>query len=338
MPKFRKGDLIGFAVQDFLTKAGQGLSTGFGQAQERERLQNILSQGDPFARGNIPDVSMLDPQNVNLLSLMQQSERQRAQDERQRMLDARPDVKFFGDPEKGIMATTTGPDGQIGVSQVSSPRPGSKESLLRTETVTRNGVTKLFDVYGHKNADGGETITNRKPHDFTPSASQGGNKSVTPSSADASFITSHSLLLNSVSEIEGVISKNANWSDWVGPVAGRVADLQSAANQLPAEQERFRATVAEIRNKFLNVLSGAAISPAEAERLMEQLPTTTDSPTAFQEKVKKTKENLEFILREYQKARKLGGEGGDQFDVGEVYIDASGNRAKYLGNGNWEDQ
>jgi hypothetical protein len=46
--------------------------------------------------------------------------------------------------------------------------PQKPESVfLRSEPVTKNGVTKIYDLYGHKDASNKEVVTERKPQDFT---------------------------------------------------------------------------------------------------------------------------------------------------------------------------
>lgn len=70
--------------------------------------------------------------------------------------------------------------------------------------------------------------------------------------------------------------------DYVGPLdARRTAIAQMTGMGASEQASNFRSTVAGLRNKVLNLLSGAAISPAEGQRLMQQLPNENMSEVDF---------------------------------------------------------
>jgi hypothetical protein len=68
------------------------------------------------------------------------------------------------------------------------------------------------------------------------------------------------------------------------------------------EAATFGATVSGLRNKVLNLLSGAAISPAEAQRLMQQLPNENMSEVDFQSRL----DNFDRELKLQLQSKKAG--------------------------------
>jgi len=77
-------------------------------------------------------------------------------------------------------------------------------------------------------------------------------------------------------------------------------ELGPETKQRVAEFTEFRTNTLQNLNRTLNELSGAAVSPAEAERLKAELPTETDSPTEFAAKVQNIERQLEAAIARNQ--------------------------------------
>ena len=77
-------------------------------------------------------------------------------------------------------------------------------------------------------------------------------------------------------------------------------ELGPETKQKVAEFTEFRTNTLQNLNRTLNELSGAAVSPAEAERLKAELPTETDSPTEFASKVANIEAQLEAAIARNQ--------------------------------------
>lgn len=67
---------------------------------------------------------------------------------------------------------------------------------------------------------------------------------------------------------------------------GALGDLSEGEKKFLTDYSTFAADAAKNLSSILNRLSGAAISPAEAERLKKGIPNDQDSPTQFQAKYK----------------------------------------------------
>ena len=166
--RFNKHDLVGLALQDFLTKTGQGISAGIGQAQQRGILQNLLGSSNPMlSEPNVQGLSQLTPENLNLITLLaNQRLQQEAASRSKRSVHE-------GVPGQFLEAEDDPVTGKISMRELNAAPPSKPvPRLLRTETVQRNGVTKMVDVYG-TDEGGKETITERKFQDFTPNAITG---------------------------------------------------------------------------------------------------------------------------------------------------------------------
>lgn len=88
--------------------------------------------------------------------------------------------------------------------------------------------------------------------------------------------------------------------EFVGPVDNMMTGFrQMTGNGATPEAAIFKATAAGIRNKVLNLLSGAAISPDEAKRLLAQVPSESRSDVDFIAKV----DNFERELNDIREKR-----------------------------------
>ena len=91
--------------------------------------------------------------------------------------------------------------------------------------------------------------------------------------------------------------------EYVGPVQGRATRLQMAVpgtpDVVPAVAE-FHASVAGLRNEIIRLMSGAAVSGSEEQRMRSQLPDVTDKPSVFTAKLNQTRRNRETLLGRMQ--------------------------------------
>ena len=117
------------------------------------------------------------------------------------------------------------------------------------------------------------------------------------------------------------------WSD-LKDSAG--VGLSDAEKQQLTDMSSFQANAYENMSRILNQLSGAAISPAEFERLKRFLPNVGsgvfdgDSPTAFQAKLDRFDKSVRQAIKRYEYAQKNGLQSGgfeiplEQFGVPET--------------------
>jgi hypothetical protein len=91
---------------------------------------------------------------------------------------------------------------------------------------------------------------------------------------------------------------------FVGPVAGRLGEWSEVIPGVPVDPvaARFRAQTAEMGNKIIHDLSGAAVTPQEAVRIQKQIPKVTDKPDVFVQKLRNTIENQSWLV-EWKKFR-----------------------------------
>lgn len=160
--------------------------------------------------------------------------------------------------------------------------------LTRFDPIT--GTYETADAPG--NAPGG------RPGTIT------GNPTITPRVAPAvpgeqvSKISDMEKLLQDVPVV-----RSSYKPEFVGAIDAPLTALkQRTGFGATPEAATFGTTIAGMRNKVLNLLSGAAISPAEAQRLMQQLPNEQMSEVDFNSRVN----NFERELRSQIDERKSG--------------------------------
>ena len=96
-----------------------------------------------------------------------------------------------------------------------------------------------------------------------------------------------------------------NNSDKFGFYAGRATKATQSGALSPigikpdAETATFMAEIGRMSNDMLNALSGAAISPAEFERLKQQIPQLEDHPTVLEAKMAALDDYFKFRLQNY---------------------------------------
>lgn len=85
--------------------------------------------------------------------------------------------------------------------------------------------------------------------------------------------------------------------EYVGAYDSRKQALKQATGfGASADAAQFKGALAGVRNKLLNLLSGAAISPAEYERLSQQLPDEGSSEVDFMAKLGLFEGNLKNVV------------------------------------------
>jgi len=84
--------------------------------------------------------------------------------------------------------------------------------------------------------------------------------------------------------------------EYVGPGIGLARGLARKGGMIRGRQEgAFRASLAGIRNQILKMRSGGAVTPGEAQRLLDELPTENDEATNFMSKLDQFEESARYI-------------------------------------------
>jgi hypothetical protein len=106
---------------------------------------------------------------------------------------------------------------------------------------------------------------------------------------------------NILQELQSV--KSTKKPEYIGMVDSRLqAGRQATGIGATPEAATFKASLGAIRNKLLNLLSGAAISPAEYERLLQQLPNEQVSEVDFDAKLNAFEQNIRGVIGNRQKS------------------------------------
>ena len=133
---------------------------------------------------------------------------------------------------------------------------------------------------------------------------------------------------------------------------------QMLTSDIPQELQQFLTKVKDIRNNYYLNISGKAVTGGEALRNYGTVPQPGDEPSVMQNKLRGMSDRIgdsislkqqlfglpELNLNPGTKPNLKPGDDyaiGNQpgkFEVGKVYTDDSGNKAKYLGNDEWEEQ
>lgn len=86
---------------------------------------------------------------------------------------------------------------------------------------------------------------------------------------------------------------------FVGPAEGRYNELMQGVPVIEADREfaAFGGESNTLKNTIIKAITGAQMSEPEAQRIMGQIPVTTDKPDVWVEKMKATIQNLEDLSR-----------------------------------------
>lgn len=82
---------------------------------------------------------------------------------------------------------------------------------------------------------------------------------------------------------------------FVGPGKGLVGKGLQMAGGMSKKESGFRASLSSIRNQILKMRSGGAVTPGEAQRLLDELPTIDDPPRAFRSKLDQFEDTARFV-------------------------------------------
>jgi len=133
---------------------------------------------------------------------------------------------------------------------------------------------------------------------------------------------------------------------------------QMLTSDIPAELQQFLTKVRDIRNNYYLNISGKAVTGGEALRNYGTVPQPGDEPSVMLNKLTGMSDRINdsinlkqqlfglppLNLRAGTKTNVKPGEDysvGSQpgkYEVGKIYTDAAGNKAKYLGDDEWEEQ
>lgn len=107
--------------------------------------------------------------------------------------------------------------------------------------------------------------------------------------------------------------------DFIGPVSGRVQNVESQVPFMPIKQgyPEFKAAVAQLRNATIKAITGAQMSEPEARRIMQQIPDLSQRPEIFEANLRATLRNLQDVVS--KKGAMGAGTGGGSNVMGDLY-------------------
>jgi hypothetical protein len=151
----------------------------------------------------------------------------------------------------------------------------------------------------------------------------------------------------SLSQLKGKFNE-----DWAIPFLGQpISSIFSKFNDKRAD---FEVTKQRFENELLKARSGAAVTPAEYTRLLKETGDLSVTPSVWQARLQNNIEYLNRALEQKKNTLRKSGydvsgfeatpapaasvaPGADKFVVGKIYPDPDGNKAKYMGNGEWQE-
>ena len=118
----------------------------------------------------------------------------------------------------------------------------------------------------------------------------------------------------------------------------KIAEATSKNDQ---ELVNFLQDIIQVRNAYYLVQSGKAVTGGEAARNFFVTAQPTDSASVLLTKVERAKEEVKSdkaaMERAYKNLGKPATASQDKYIAGKIYTDKNGNRAKYIGNGEFEE-
>lgn len=133
-----------------------------------------------------------------------------------------------------------------------------------------------------------------------------------------------------------------------GPIVGRISPTAGLFGKTTQAQEDLMAATAAFKNRIIKEITGAQMSEPEAKRIMKQVPDITDPPARWLAKWNQTVKNLDSIRKRREEVLEASGvrvpkvkrgipvkQKEDVFTVGETRTNSRGQKAKYLGDGQW---
>jgi len=149
---------------------------------------------------------------------------------------------------------------------------------------------------------------------------------------------------NSLVELNNLKSKFK--PEWATVFVGQ--PISTVLSRFQKDRADFETTKQRFFNELLKARSGGAVTPNEYQRMRKELgdlSVTADVYiTRLNNNMAALRQSGKTFLSSLQKSNYdvSGWQGtfdsGDQFVVGKLYKDASGNTARYMGDGKWESQ
>lgn len=138
--------------------------------------------------------------------------------------------------------------------------------------------------------------------------------------AEVSNIGKIRSLLNQMKPVEDLYKQSLVNGDspFVGPKDARVQSVKQLTGSANPAFATFKSNLYGIRNQILNMLSGAAISPAEYKRLITALPDENTNEKDFEAKLENFKAVQNDIVNEKLTAFKQAGYDTSNLEVGQV--------------------
>jgi hypothetical protein len=136
-----------------------------------------------------------------------------------------------------------------------------------------------------------------------------------PPAGMADKIATGEALQNQLNDLRGMFNP-----DWVGPAAGRYQTVKLATVGERGDKgvAAMSAQINSIKNQFLQLRSGAAVTDQEMERILRELPNIEDPPDVFMAKLDQTYKNQAYLLERRQAlATGRGGVGNTAAPINE---------------------
>jgi len=184
--------------------------------------------------------------------------------------------------------------------------PGGQAELARTKAQTEEAQARTAEIRGGKvvpfQEGGGIAVV--KPGGKVEIVQATGPKPVPLSATERNALTEEQALADQLVSI-GRQYQPA----YVGLVTGRVHGKLEPIGGLSGEESKFRASVQELRNKTLRMMSGAAVTPSESTRIEGQLPGVNNAPSVFEARLEQTSHNIAMLMQRRREI--LKGTGAD---------------------------
>lgn len=151
-------------------------------------------------------------------------------------------------------------------------------------------------------------------------------------SAEVAKIGQIRSLVNELQPVEEIFNRSLGKkgdSPYVGPMDARVQSGKQYTPLADADFATMKAKLSGVKNQILNMLSGAAISPKEYERLINALPDENRNEKDFAAKMTNFKQVQNDIINEKLTAFKQGGYDTAELEAGQsTRPEAGGGTAK----------
>jgi hypothetical protein len=138
----------------------------------------------------------------------------------------------------------------------------------------------------------GQAVT-RRGQDMTDArAAKTGAEGAKLSAAAVEKVAGADTALGSAAKIAELLP---SFEGSLGPVYGRVQQAKQGTALADSGYAEFAAEVATLKNAVVKATTGAAMSEAEAVRILEQVPDLTQQPAVFKARLATTKRNIQKL-------------------------------------------